>query len=505
MCTPTDEPVFVGFTKTGYGNASSTASMNALVERCARWREISRQGTTGTPASRSTALVSALSMHSAVDEHAAADVRNAGHLEHALQRAVLAAATVDDRKDHVERRGQGGSRVVAAEQLETGAKPGEARLRVGMAEDRFGQELELALGHVPAPVVAYTDQYRRVARRIERLEDGGRRRDGDFVLRRPAPEDDAHALLRHDARIAPRPGLSLTLLDERPYPARMITAVADSSASSDARAKEAALLARLADTGTVVVAYSGGVDSAYLAWAAHRALGPRALAVTAISPSYPRSHRELAERTAREVGFRHEWIHSTEHENPDYARNAPDRCYFCKSELFERLETLRAERGFAAVAYGINCDDTSDFRPGHRAADEHHVLSPLLDAGLSKREIRALAADAGLSAAELPASACLSSRVPYGMEVTPAKLAQIDRAEDALRALGYRQLRVRHHGDLARVELAREELPRALSPERLREISRALHDAGFRWVSLDVDGYRTGSANEVLQIEPPRS
>jgi uncharacterized protein len=273
----------------------------------------------------------------------------------------------------------------------------------------------------------------------------------------------------------------------------------------DARAKEAALFERLAALDSVVVAYSGGVDSAYLAWAAHRALGSRALAVTAISPSYPRSHREMAERVARAVGFAHAFVDSHEHENPDYAKNASDRCYFCKSELFELLEKLRAQRGFAAVAYGINRDDTSDFRPGHRAASERHVLSPLLDAGLGKAEIRALSNAAGLETAELPASACLSSRVPYGMEVTPEKLRQIDRAEDALRALGYRQLRVRHHGDLARVELAREEMPRALEPERLREISRALHDAGFRWVSLDLDGYRTGSANEVLQIEPPRS
>jgi uncharacterized protein len=283
------------------------------------------------------------------------------------------------------------------------------------------------------------------------------------------------------------------------------TPVAGEVDMRDARAKQARLLARLADAGALIVAYSGGVDSAYLAWAAHHALGARALAVTALSPSYPRSHRELASLTAKEVGFRHEWIESREHENPDYQKNAPDRCYFCKTELFDLLERLRAERGVAAVAYGINRDDTGDFRPGHRAAEEHHVLSPLLDAGLSKREIRALSADAGLSVAELPASACLSSRVPYGMEVTPGKLAQIDRAEDALRALGYRQLRVRHHGDLARVELARDELERALSPDALRAISRAVHDAGFRWVSLDVDGYRQGSANEVLQIEPPRS
>ena len=274
-------------------------------------------------------------------------------------------------------------------------------------------------------------------------------------------------------------------------------------ASDDGSAKQAALLAGLSRAGSLVVAYSGGVDSAYLAWAAHRALGTRALAVTAVSPSYPRSHRETAARVAREVGFRHEWIDSHEHERAEYARNAPDRCYFCKTELFDLLEKLRAERGFSAVAYGINRDDTGDFRPGHRAAQEHRVLSPLLDAGLGKREIRRLSAAAGLETAELPASACLSSRVPYGMEVTPEKLAQIDRAEDALRALGYRQLRVRHHGDLARVELAREEMPRALAPDALRAISRALHDAGFRWVALDVDGYRMGSANEVLQIAPP--
>lgn len=280
---------------------------------------------------------------------------------------------------------------------------------------------------------------------------------------------------------------------------------ADTLAPRATQAKQARLLERLAALDSVVVAYSGGVDSAYLAWAAHRALGARALAVTAVSPSYPRSHRDVAENVARAVGFAHAWIESHEHENPDYARNAPDRCYFCKSELFELLEKLRAERGFAAVAYGVNQDDTSDFRPGHRAASERHVLSPLLEVGLTKLEIRALSAAAGLETAELPASACLSSRVPYGMEVTPEKLRQIDRAEDALRALGYRQLRVRHHGDLARVELAREEMPRALSPDALRAISRALHDAGFRWVSLDLDGYRTGSANEVLQIEPPRS
>ena len=304
-------------------------------------------------------------------------------------------------------------------------------------------------------------------------------------------------------RIAAGPALSLTRARARPYPDRVSATLIDTCVSDDASAKEARLLARLAACESLIVAYSGGVDSAYLAWAAHRALGTRALAVTAVSPSYPRSHREVASRVARQVGFAHEWIDSHEHERSEYARNSPDRCYHCKTELFELLDALRRRRGFGAVAYGINRDDTGDFRPGHRAADEHSVLSPLLDAGLGKLEIRALSAAVGLETAELPASACLSSRVPYGMEVTPEKLAQIDRAEDALRVLGYRQLRVRHHGDLARVELARDEMPRALAPEALRAISRALHDAGFRWVSLDVDGYRTGSANEVLQIAPP--
>jgi uncharacterized protein len=259
----------------------------------------------------------------------------------------------------------------------------------------------------------------------------------------------------------------------------------------------------LRGAGSVLVAYSGGVDSAYLAWEAHDALGDRALAVTADSPSYPRSHRDMAERVAREFGIAHRFIETHEIHDPRYAENSPSRCYFCKSELFEVLEKLRVETGFDAVAYGVNLDDTGDFRPGHRAAEEHRVLSPLLDAGLGKQEIRALSREAGLPTADLPASACLSSRVPYGMEVTPAKLSQIDRAEDALRNLGFRQLRVRHHGDLARIEIAADEIGRALDPEMTRRMSRALHDLGFRWVSLDLDGYRTGSLNEVLQIGPP--
>jgi uncharacterized protein len=270
-------------------------------------------------------------------------------------------------------------------------------------------------------------------------------------------------------------------------------------------AKESALLARLEKSGPLLVAYSGGVDSAYLAWAAHRALGSAALAITAESPSYPQSHREMALRVAREFGIAHRFIDTHEVENPDYARNPADRCYFCKSELFGVLERLRRELGFGAVAYGINLDDTRDFRPGHRAAEEHRVLSPLLDAGLGKLEIRELSRRARLPTAELPASACLSSRIPHGMAVTPEKLRQIDRAEEALRALGYRQVRVRHHGDLARIELAPDELERALDAEQARAISKAVHEQGFRYVSLDLDGYRTGSLNPVLQIlpEPP--
>jgi uncharacterized protein len=242
------------------------------------------------------------------------------------------------------------------------------------------------------------------------------------------------------------------------------------------------------------------VDSSYLAFAASRLLGDDALAVTALSASYPESHRSMAEKVSTDFHIAHRMVSTHELERAEYRANGPDRCYHCKTELFDVLGALRDELGFDAVAYGVNTDDIGDFRPGHRAANEHGVLSPFLSAGLGKSEIRELSRRAGLPTADLPASACLSSRLPYGTTVTPERLRQVEQGEERLRALGYRQVRLRHHGAMARIEIAPEELARALDPVRARAIVEAIKPLGFRWVSLDLEGYRTGSLNEVLTI-----
>jgi uncharacterized protein len=279
-----------------------------------------------------------------------------------------------------------------------------------------------------------------------------------------------------------------------------------SSISSELQRKQERLSESLRRSGRLLVAFSGGVDSSYLAYQAHRVLGDDALAVTAASASYPESHRAMAERVVAEFRIPHRFVSTHEMNSADYRANRPDRCYHCKSELFQVMGELRDELGFESVAYGVNLDDTGDFRPGHRAADEHKVLSPFLDAELGKSEIRALSRAAGLPTADLPASACLSSRLPYGTEVTPERLRQVEEGEERLRALGFVQVRLRHHGPMARVEVDPAELPRALDPAMARKIADALKPLGFRWVALDLEGYRTGSLNEVLTIasEPSR-
>ena len=272
----------------------------------------------------------------------------------------------------------------------------------------------------------------------------------------------------------------------------------DGERTSSAVDKEHVLLSRLAGIPSLVVALSGGADSAYLSWAAHKVLGARALSVTALSPSFSAHDRAMVDEFISKLGPRHEFIETHEMENPAYRANATDRCYFCKDELFSALDGLAHARRFAAVAYGVNADDTLDFRPGHRAATEHQVLAPLLDAGLTKAEIRTLSQRAGLPTWDRPASACLASRLPYGTEVTPERLALVERGEAALRDLGFRQFRVRLHDQLARVEISPEEMPLALSPEMAASIADRLRAAGFAYVALDLQGYRQGSLNEPL-------
>ncbi len=263
--------------------------------------------------------------------------------------------------------------------------------------------------------------------------------------------------------------------------------------------KQELLLTRLRGLSSLLVAFSGGADSAYLAWAAHTALGARALAVTALSLSYSAHDREQAEALVRHVGLQHEFIETRELENPLYVANSPDRCYHCKSELFTELDELALSRRFGAVAYGVNADDTRDFRPGHRAAVEHQVLAPLLEAGLSKVEIRELSRRAGLPTWDRPASACLASRIPYGVPVTPESLTKVEHGEAILRELGFRQFRVRLHEELARIEIAPEELPRALNAEMARLLAERFKRVGFTYVALDLEGYRQGSLNSALK------
>jgi len=268
--------------------------------------------------------------------------------------------------------------------------------------------------------------------------------------------------------------------------------------SLSAAEKEAQLFANLAKTPSLIIALSGGADSAYLAWAAHKVLGDRALSVTAISPSYSTYDRDQLDSFLKQFSIRHEFVETHEMDNASYRANAGDRCYFCKDELFQVLDELAARKNISAIAYGVNADDTTDFRPGHRAAAEHHVMAPLLDVRLRKSEIRELSRGANLPTWDRPASACLASRLPYGTEVTPERLALIDRAEAALRNLGFRQFRVRLHDKLARVEIAPDELPRALTPEMAATINARLKAAGFLYVSLDLEGYRQGSLNAAL-------
>jgi uncharacterized protein len=271
---------------------------------------------------------------------------------------------------------------------------------------------------------------------------------------------------------------------------------------TDLRRREALLLDQLRALPSLIVAYSGGVDSSYLAWAAHRVLGRRALAVTADSPSYPERHRAMALAIARDFKLFHEMVPTHELERPEYRANPANRCYYCKHELYSALSSLARARGFAAIADGSNADDRGDYRPGRQAAREFGVLSPLDQAALTKADIRELSHEAGLPTWDEPASACLSSRIPYHSEVTEEKLRVIEQAETAIRDLGFRVLRVRHHGEVARIELAREELARALEPGISSAIDSALRALGFRYVTLDLKGYRLGSLNEGLRLRP---
>jgi uncharacterized protein len=263
--------------------------------------------------------------------------------------------------------------------------------------------------------------------------------------------------------------------------------------------KQEKLFSILAGMKRVLVAYSGGTDSAYLAWAANRVLAGDAVAITADSASIPESHKRDAEAFASECGFRHEYIETHEFENPDYVKNDPNRCFHCKDELFTQLDALGRERGIGHIVYGVNVDDLGDYRPGQRAAKLHQVEAPLVDAGLTKAEIRELSRLANLSTWDRPASACLSSRIPYGTAVTMETVKTVELGEEAIKALGFRQFRVRFHGELVRLEIAKDELGRALTPEMARAFVDIFKPLGFHYVTIDLEGYRQGSLNSVLK------
>jgi uncharacterized protein len=266
-------------------------------------------------------------------------------------------------------------------------------------------------------------------------------------------------------------------------------------------AKQRTLEEHLRALGRVLIAYSGGIDSAYLAFVAYRVLSDSVLAVIADSPSLARAQMEDALAFANECHIPLQVIETAEMERPEYRRNDAMRCFHCKDELFTVMDEFAAKNGFDAVAYGVNVDDQGDFRPGQKAARQHGVVAPLLAAGLTKADIRTLARQAGLRVWDKPASACLSSRIEYGREVTPEALLQVERGEDALRALGFRQFRVRHHGQIARIEIARGEMPRAMTLEMAGELSRLFKALGFTYVTLDLEGFRSGSMNALLPID----